>query len=436
MESVSANASASGQLKKTAMFLRDTLMSIGYAADCFDGYGPAPIVWARRGPVGGKISLIMYGHYDVQPADPLELWHSSPFELSAVDGMLRGRGVADDKGPIVAVLAALQDIGDPGDVRINVLFEGAEEIGSVGFEDFLRDHGDKIRSHGALVVDAGCPDCQTPALVTGLRGLISFELSLRTARGDIHSGYGGATPNAIHELLSLCGKLHYEDGSAAIPRFYGDVQPPGPGEIEAFQLLDGRRNLADDLGVPLQRKIFAKIPASATHGLMPSLEFNGIWGGYCGDGCKTIIPAEAFAKFTVRTVPNQRSEAICDAVEAFIGKNCPSHVQFKLQRSIGGDAYAIDWPSADKKFVAMFLAMESALASEFENAPLRLREGGSIGVVGTFKKILATDSILLGVVPTSSNIHAPNENWSIGSFQRTRRSVEKFVRTIGNSPNN
>jgi acetylornithine deacetylase/succinyl-diaminopimelate desuccinylase-like protein len=163
---------------------------------------------------------------------------------------------------------------------------------------------------------------------------------------------------------------------------------------------------------------------------MPSLEINGLWGGYCGSGSKTIIPAEAFAKFTVRTVPYQRHGEICAAVESFIKNCCPPHGQMQLRWSTAGGPYAIDWASSGKKFTELFNLMETALGSEFENAPLRIREGGSIGVVRQFMDALSANSLLLGVVPTLSNIHAPNENWAIETFQRTRRTVAKFLRAI------
>ncbi|MDR2668208.1 MAG: M20/M25/M40 family metallo-hydrolase [Puniceicoccales bacterium] len=427
IESVSANASAAKALVSAATLLGDALSSMGYETDCVEGYGPAPVVWARRGPSDAKTSLIIYGHYDVQPAEPRALWDSNPFKLVEKNGILYGRGVADDKGPLVAVLAALGDAINLKNVHITVLLEGAEEIGSAGFEKFLIDHMWEIRGHAAIIVDVGCPDCETPTLVTGLRGLMSFELSLRTATKDIHSGYGGSTPNALHDLIDICSEFHCEDGMVALRGFYLDVRFPEPDELKSFKRLDKLRNLAADLGVKSQQQVFSGIDASATHGVMPSLEINGFWGGHCGEGCKTIIPAEAFAKFTVRTVPDQRCDVMQQTIGDAIKSKCQPWAEMKLSCSAASDAYAINLESADRKFVALFSAMERALKSEFKTRPIRMREGGSIGIVGALKKILAVDSILVGVVPTASNIHAPNENWPVATFERTRRSICKFL---------
>ncbi|MDR1436021.1 MAG: M20/M25/M40 family metallo-hydrolase [Puniceicoccales bacterium] len=432
--SVSADRAAGGELERAADFLAAELSAIGFAARCVDGYGPAPIVWAVRGPRAAKVSIIIYGHYDVQPAEPLGLWQTDPFALEERGGLLLGRGAADDKGPLVAALAALYDVGQLENVKITVLFEGAEEIGSVGFGEFLRDSGDQIDGHVAVVADGGCPDESTAALITGLRGLISFELSIRTAERDIHSGYGGCTPNALHELMKLCGKFHGEGGEVAIPGFYDGILAPGPGEIEAFRLLDCRRNFPAELGVRSQLEVFRDMPPSAVHGLMPSLEINGAWGGHLGSGCKTIIPAEASAKFTVRTVPGQRRELLGESVAEFARANCPPYGSVALNTSYGGNAYAIDWPHVGEKFSVLFGAMERSMRLEFGGEPLRLREGGSIGVVGDFRELLAADSIILGIVPISSNIHAPNENWTLGAFGRTRRSLVRFLEFANELP--
>jgi acetylornithine deacetylase/succinyl-diaminopimelate desuccinylase-like protein len=405
---------------------------MGFSATCSCGHSPAPIVWASRGSEEAPTSIILYGHYDVQPAEPLDLWASDPFLLAERDGILYGRGIGDDKGPIGAMLMALSEIQSWDGLRITVLLEGGEEIGSPGFGEFLRANGKRLEgAQAALIVDTGCPDSATPTLVTGLRGLISFELFLRTGQRDIHSGYGGCVPNAVQELVRLCAQFHRADGSVAIPRFYDGVQRPAEEELASFQILRKRgEDAAATLGVRCLRDPFPPVAPNAIHAFFPSLEFNGIRGGYEGSGCKTIIPAAASVKFTVRTVPGQDGENLCDAIRGFVELHRPSYAEIDLRCEPAGPAYAIGSRAAGSKFAALFSSMEDSLEKEFGSRPLLMREGGSIGVVSAFKEILGLDSLLVGVVPTASNIHAPNENWPVASLLRTRSALGAFFRSL------
>jgi acetylornithine deacetylase/succinyl-diaminopimelate desuccinylase-like protein len=428
LRTISADPNRRPVLAYTANLLAKTLSDMGFSALCEEGYGPAPIVWASRGPMGAKNSLIIYGHYDVQPEGPRADWHSDPFQLVELDGLLYGRGVADDKGPIVALLAAIGNVRNWENLRLTVLLEGGEEVGSPEFGDFLRAHRDELASHLAVLsADCGCPDENTPTIITCLRGIITGELTLRTAHRDIHSGYGGCVPNAVQELALLCSKFHREDGSVAIPHFYDGIQKQiDREELAAVRSLAEREELADILGVGCLRDIFSPVPPRAVHGFFPSLEWNGIWGGHTGEGSKTIIPAAAYAKFSLRTVPGQSARVLCAALEDFAQRNCPPYGTVELHCAIHGPAYAIGGPSEAPELHRLLVLLENSLAQEFGHLPLRLREGGSIGAVSDFKEILGLNSLLLGVVPTASHIHAPDENWPIQSFHKTRCALSAF----------
>ncbi|MDR0340187.1 MAG: M20/M25/M40 family metallo-hydrolase, partial [Puniceicoccales bacterium] len=343
----SADLECGPALVHAADFFAKMLSAMGFSAVCEGGYGPGPIVWASRGPDGAKNSIIIYGHYDVQPEAPREDWHTDPFQLVERDGLFYGRGVADDKGPIVALLSAMGDLPDWENLRLTVLLEGGEEIGSPGFADFLRNHRDQLTRHQAVLsVDCGCPNESTPTLTTGLRGQIAGELVLRTGQRDVHSGYGGCVPNAVQELTRLCSKFHREDGAVAVPNFYeGVVEKIGAKELAAIRMLAEREDLAATLAVKCLRNIFPSIPPEAVHGFLPSLEWIGIWGGHTGEGSKTIIPAVAFAKFSSRTVPGQNATALCANLEDFAQKHCPPYGTVELRCAVHCPAYVIGDPA-------------------------------------------------------------------------------------------
>jgi acetylornithine deacetylase/succinyl-diaminopimelate desuccinylase-like protein len=428
LRGVSADPKSGGELQETAKFFGHFLGSAGFAVRLCGDHSPAPIVWAERGNWDADGVLLLYGHYDVQPPEPVEPWQSDPFSVTLRGGAIYGRGVADDKGPLLAMLLELcRSEMAASHLRTIVLLEGGEEIGSPGFADFLRERRPQLRSDAALVLDTGCPDDDLPALTTGLRGVIPFEVHLRTGSRDIHSGFGGCIPNAVQELVHLCGQLHGKKGPVAVPGFYDGIFTATGEELAAFELLEKLDPRPQEtFGVKCLRRIFPSIPPRATHALLPALEFNGISGGYAGVGSKTIIPAEAMAKITVRTVQGQCPERLRSAVVEFLVKRCPRYAEVSVDAGIAGPAYGIDWGNATEKFKGFFHRMECSLAEAFGRNPIHLREGGSIGVVGAFKEILNLDSILVGVVPPSANIHGPNENWKLETAAKTRRALAAF----------
>jgi acetylornithine deacetylase/succinyl-diaminopimelate desuccinylase-like protein len=409
-------------MEKTARFLVNHLQAMDFSAEIVSVPGAHPIVLARWKVAAPRASLLLYGHYDVQPADPLEKWKTDPYQLTIVDGVAYGRGVADDKGPLAAMLYGLADAG-MGGVDITVMIEGEEEIGSPHFAEFLRSQ--EIVADATIIADTGSICDNMPALTTGLRSIISFKLTLRTGLRDLHSGFGGALPNAIHELTRLCAMLHDERGRVTVEGFYEDIIPPTDKERATFQLLEkceipfpramGTRTVAD---------LFPPILPRSIHAFMPSLEINGIHGG----SEKTIIPAEASANITARIVKGQKPQKVARLVEQFIRDHTPDYADLTLAMERFSIPYAIDFQNLAPKFLKLFQHMEQSTGEAFGQKPLHLREGGSIGVVDAFKTICGTDSILVGVVPPDAQIHSPNEHISVETLSRTRRLFGLFFR--------
>lgn len=410
-----------GAMEKTAQFLVDHLQAMKFSAEVVPVSGGHPIVFARRRVASPKIKLLFYGHYDVQPAEPLEEWKTSPFRLTVRDGIAYGRGVADDKGPMAAMLYGLFNTNLDDAIDITVIIEGEEEIGSPHFEEFLKKH--EIIADAVIIADTGSISEVVPALTTGMRSIVSFNLNLRTGQRDLHSGFGGALPNAIHELTRLCAMLHDGRGRVAVEGFYEDVIPPTDAERKAFQFLEaGESSFPEAMGTRSVADLFPPHLPRSIHAFMPSLEVNGIRGG----SEKTIIPAEASANITARVVNGQNPSKIAKLVEQFIRKHVPRYADLTLTSKCFGAPYAIDPENASSIFFELFHRMEYSMETAFEESPLHLREGGSIGVVDAFKNICGADSILVGVVPPDAQIHGPNEHISMEILHRTRRLFMKF----------
>ncbi|MDR2030098.1 MAG: M20/M25/M40 family metallo-hydrolase [Puniceicoccales bacterium] len=428
LRTVSADPAADNEFAHAENFLTAALASLGFSVQTFPTAEHHPILLGTRGSANAPTALLIYGHYDVQPANCDGQWSSDPFFLVERDGKLYGRGVADDKGPIAAILSALRSAGDLPNLRITFVLEGSEEIGSPSFLDFLKTNHGNMRADAAIVLDTGCPEELRPAITTSLRGILPFEVCLTTGERDLHSGFGGCVPNAIQELLRLCSRLHGPDGRVAVPGFYDGISLAG---CDCVSVATGEdEQFAKEMGVRNLQCLFPQLPRHAVHGVLPSLDFNGIWSGYQGLGSKTIIPAVASAKFTVRTVAGQDQSAMGHAVEQFLKSHAPAHCQLSVKMSTAAPAYGLDWKRLDGKFIQLFSSLESAVEAAFGTKPVHRREGGSIGVVSAFWDVLGLDSMLLGVVPPESRIHASDENWSMESFWRTQLALEYFFKNI------
>lgn len=435
LSSISTDPHHHTALRRAASLLAQQFKQLHFAAEIIETDGN-PVVHAHWSGPAGAPTLLVYGHYDVQPADPINRWTSDPFLLTERDGRLYGRGIADDKGPsclpifaLAKILRARPDLP----LSVKFVFEGEEEIGSPSFRDFLLSNREKLAADAALVVDSGCPSADLPALTTGLRGLASLELRLKTANRDIHSGFGGNIPNAADEMARLCSTLHDRSGHVLVEGFYRNIRPPREEETAAFQTLDIL--FGDPLGdFPIKAFLdpFPRLSQRSIHALMPSLEINGIGGGYGGSGTKTIIPAEAFAKISLRIVPDQRPEFLLERLSAHLRHHCPHYADLEIIPSEGfSSPYLVDFDRATPRFLDFFHRAENALKTVFGRRPLQLREGGSIGIVSLLKEILNLDSLLVGLVPPESAIHSPDENWSLQSLKRAHAVFCEFFSSFG-----
>lgn len=400
-----------------------------------------PVVLAHREGPADWPHVIIYGHYDVQPADPFELWNTPPFEPEIRDGRIYGRGAADNKGPLmvhVAAVARLLEQQPDLPLRITFLIEGEEEIGSPSFPQILRDYKDRLQADFVLLTDTLSPSTEQIAITTALRGIVTLEVELTGPSSDLHSGiHGGAIMNPIVALSRLCATLHHEDGSVNVPGFYDDVVETHAWEKEeiarlssdqeAYQQRLGVNDFYTAKGVP---------PAEATR-LWPTLEFNGIGGGYQGEGSKTIIPSKAFVKISCRLVANQTADDIAAKVTQALEDRCPPQVKLKITRGHNGNPYRVvpphrpDTPEdQDPSLARAFDGADAAIREIFPHPPLYLREGGSVPIIGDLKRVLGLDSLMFGMFTPVDNLHAPNESFDLQMFERGIGVSERILRAV------
>ncbi|MEQ1850591.1 MAG: dipeptidase [Chthoniobacteraceae bacterium] len=378
--------------------------------------GGHPIVLARNAHRPGLRTVMIYGHYDVQPVEPIAEWKSPPFEPVVRDGVIYARGATDNKGQILAhVIGAGESLRENGELPVNLIFliEGEEEVGSQHLEEFLVSHRDELRCDLIAVSDTGMIAPGTPTFTYGLRGIAAMEVRVHGPSIDLHSGiYGGAVMNPATALARLVATLHDPDGRVTVPGFYDDVTPLAQWERDAWAALPfGERELLAVTGAP---RPFGEAGYSTVERAWgrPTAEVNGIGGGFQGTGSKTVIPREAFAKLTFRLVPNQRPADILAKVSRHLAANCPPGVTIEIQDGHFGDPYLTDPHSTFGK------AAQRALALAFLGRPLALiREGGSIPIVNTFRRILGVETLLLGLALPDCRAHAPNENFPVENFE-------------------
>lgn len=400
-----------------------------------------PIILAHRGPEGEGIPhVLLYGHYDVQPADPLELWTSPPFEAVVREGRIYGRGAADNKGPQMVHMEALRRVlTDRPDlpVRFTYLIEGEEEIGSPSFRKFLESYRDRLRADFVLVSDSGSPSPDQIAITTALRGLCGLEVRLTGPLRDLHSGvFGGAVVNPIRALTQLLSTLHDSEGRVNLPGFYDRVQLPEEWEREELaKLPGGEEELRRSLGVKALDVQPGLSPIEAVR-FGPTLEFNGIGGGFQGPGSKTVIPSRAFAKITCRLVPDQDPEEILSLLERTLRERCPAGVELTTVIEGGGAPYQAIPPSRSSRAGSMaalapvYDRLESAIAKAFGKPPLYLREGGSIPIIADLKNIAGLDSLMVGLFCPEDNLHAPDESFNLGLMEKAIDAFEEFFRGL------
>ncbi len=374
-----------------------------------------PIVLAKNRHQPGRRTVMIYGHYDVQPVDPVELWTSPPFEPRIEKEIVFARGAADNKGQIFAHILGLEEaLREKGELPINLvlLIEGEEEVGSAHLEEFLLAHREDLRCDVIAISDTGMIAKGYPTFTYGLRGIGALELKVTGPASDLHSGiYGGAVANPATAVARLVASLHDTQGRVAVPGFYDDVAPLADWERAAWAKLPfGDADLLKVTGAP---ELFGEAGYSSLERVWarPTAEVNGIGGGFQGVGTKTVLPQKAFAKLTFRLVPHQRPDDVMAKVKAHLQAHCPPGVRLEISGGHAGEPYVTDPNSADGQ------AAQRALRRAFPGKEIALiREGGSIPIVNTFKKVLGVETLLLGLALPDCRAHAPDENFPLANF--------------------
>ena len=430
--SVSAIPEHAADCRKAAEWLAAELRRVGAQRVEVSETGGHPIVVAERIEDPALPTIVVYGHYDVQPGDPLDLWKTSPFEPIVRDGRMLGRGSADDKGQILIHLAALEALlSTRGKLPVNVkyLFEGEEESSSVNLERWMAANPERCSGDAVIISDTGFFDGNLPALTVGLRGITYMQVDVRNSDVDLHSGgYGGSVINPANALASMIASLHDENRHVTVPGFYDDVVELTPDDRAAFAALPFN-----------EASYLAGIDAKATQGeagfstverrgARPTLDVNGIWGGFTGDGSKTIIPAHAHAKISCRLVTAQDPAKIALQVEAALKAAAPRGLQVEVQNL--GNGYPFLTPLGDP----YLSAAANALQETFGADPLYIREGGSIPIAALFQRELSLPVVLLGFTPPDDNAHAPNESMDLGNFEGGIRTVIRALDAIAALP--
>ena len=388
-----------------------------------------PVVFGEKLIDKNLPTVLVYGHYDVQPADPLELWESGPFEpvVKATElhpeGAIFARGSADDKGQFFMHVKAFEAMMKTNSLPCNIKFiiEGEEEVGSVSLADFLEENKEKLACDVILISDTHIYSNEQPTVTTGLRGLSYMEVEVEGPNRDLHSGlYGGAVPNPINVLAEMIAKLHDEDGKITIDGFYDNVEiVSAEDRAEMNKLKDNPEEFKKSIGLSGIEGETGYTTLERTS-IRPTLDCNGIWGGYIGEGAKTVIPSKAFAKISMRLVPYQTDEEITEKFTKYFEKIAPASVKVKVTPHHGGMPYVL--PSDTKEFLAAKKAMEKAFGKEV----LPYRSGGSIPITSLFEKILGAKSVLMGFGLDSDAIHSPNEHYGLFNFYKGIESIPYF----------
>jgi acetylornithine deacetylase/succinyl-diaminopimelate desuccinylase-like protein len=413
--SVSTDDQYKEKLEDCADWLVKKLSSIGLQVQIVPTRGH-PIVWARNKHQPGRRTVLIYGHYDVQPPDPLELWDSPPFEPVLKDGYVFARGATDNKGQILSHIVGIQEtIEQNGDLPVNLhlVIEGEEEIGSVNLGRFLEENRETLKSDVAVISDTGMIARGVPTLSYGLRGVTALGVKVTGPKMDLHSGvFGGAVANPITALSQLLATLHDRDGRVAIAGFYDRVKPLEDWEREAWRKLpvDGDKLILNETGVP---KLFGEAGYNSVERIWarPTAEINGIGGGYQGQGTKTVIASHAMAKLTFRLVPDQEGDEIQKLAKEHLRKHLPKGVTLEITTGHSGPWYLTDPHSAVGE------AAQRALQKAFNRDPALIREGGSIPIVSQFRGILGIETLLMGLALPDCRAHSPNENFPLENFE-------------------
>ena len=423
--SISAKAENKADMQACAERWKELLLSSGADKAVVMPTKGNPVVYGERMLSPELQTVLVYAHYDVMPAEPFELWKSNPFEPEIRDGRIWARGADDDKGQSMMQVKGFETALKEDLVRCNVkfIFEGEEEIGSPSLEDFCRENKELLKADIILVSDTSMVSPETPSLTTGLRGLAYWEIEVTGPNHDLHSGhFGGAVANPINVLCKLMADITDADGRITIPGFYDDVQELSaeekemiaqiPFDLEKYKAAIGVKDVCGEKG-------YATLERNSTR---PSFDICGIWGGYTGEGSKTVLPSKAYAKVSTRLVPNQQHTVISELFEKYIASVAPPTVQVKVTPKHGGEGYVCPLT------LPAYKAAEKAMGIAFGKKPLAVRRGGSIPIIATFEQVLETKTVLMGFGLEQNAIHSPNESCTLDFFYKGIESVAEFYR--------
>lgn len=421
--SVSADSKYKEDVARCAEVVKESLLKAG--ADKAEVMPTAghPIVYGEKMIDPSKPTVLVYGHYDVQPADPLELWDSPPFEPVIKDGKIYARGSADDKGQFFMHVKALEVMNATGTLACNIKFmiEGEEEVGSENLGKFLEQHKEMLSGDIVLVSDTSMISMEHPSIETGLRGLAYMEVAVTGPDRDLHSGvYGGAVHNPINALCEMIASLHDENNHITIPGFYDNVEELSKEERTALNNAPfNQQEYNKDLGIGAEwgEKGYTTLERT---GIRPTLDVNGIWGGYTGEGAKTVLPSQAFAKISMRLVPGQKSEEIAKLFTKHFESIASKGVKVKVTTHHGGEPVVT--PTDSPAYKAAAKAIETA----FGKAPIPTRGGGSIPIVALFEQVLGLKTVLMGFGLDNDNIHSPNEKYNLENYYKGIETIPYF----------
>ncbi len=422
--SISAKTEHKPDIERAAKWVADHLRAAGFKTVEIIPTNLHPLVYAESLEAPGKPTVLFYGHYDVQPAEPLDLWTSPAFDPQARDGNLYGRGTADDKGQVhihLKALESLYQVNGKFPVNIKVLIEGEEEVGSVSLWDYVQANKAKLKADALIVSDTAMLSKGVPSITYGLRGLNYYQIEITGPTRDLHSGvYGGAVPNPLTVLTELFAKLHDKNFRVTVPGFYDDVDAIPPAEREALNALPwkkrdferavGARGYFGEKGFTTVERLWVR----------PTLEPNGIWGGYQGEGAKTVIPSKAYAKFSTRLVPSQSPRKIAKLVEQHIRKLLPNTVTFKFETLSTGKPWVAAYHAP------VFHVAQSALEKGFGRRAVFIREGGSIPFVTQMHDTFKIPCVLIGFGLPDENAHAPDEHLSLENYYGGIKAIAHF----------
>ncbi len=430
--SVSADSKYKADVARCADAVKEHMLKAGCDKAEVCPTAGNPIVYGEK-IIDPKLpTVLVYGHYDVQPPDPLDLWTSGPFEPVIKDGKIYARGACDDKGQMFMHIKALEVMAKTNTLPCNVkvMIEGEEEVGSSNLGKFLEDNKEKLKANVVLVSDTSMISMEHPSIESGLRGLSAVEIEVTGPNRDLHSGvYGGAVANPLNILCKLVASLHDENGHITIPGFYDKVQDLTPEERKNLNLapfdLDEYKQ---DLGIKEEwgEKGYTTLERT---GVRPTLDLNGIWGGYQGEGSKTVLPSKANAKITMRLVPNQRPAEIGELFQKHFESIAPGYVTVKVTRGHGGEPVVTPTDSPAYKAAA------KAIKTTFGKDPIPTRGGGSIPIVALFEKTLGLKTVLLGFGLDNDNIHSPNEKFDLANFYKGIETIPYFHKYFTESVN-